>query len=389
LRRKHALANTRSWRPLGKDQSRFVAAELRTAGEHWEIQGRCNKAGPSARRDLHRCAVAARREPDLVRDRRWFDSSHDRCRKNLDQRDASRHFGVAENFVDRSRTFRFEHRLRSSKHDADRRSAAPHFCYARWRQNVDGDHKGHTAGQIVNAVREDPDRKGLLFAGAETGVYVSFDDGANWESLRLNLPASSVRDLIIRNDDLIVATHGRGFWILDNITPLRELNRSQREDLLFKPQIAMRVRANLNTDTPLPPDEPAGENPPDGAMIDYFLSNDANSPITIEIKESKGQSVRKYSSADGLVSPNPKRLKIPSYWIRPLQWVSTKAGMHRFLWDMHYTPVPNVEPEFPISAIYRNTPPEATSPWAAPGDYTVTLTVNGKTFSQPLSVVMD
>src|SRR5207237_7581917 len=154
-------------------------------------------------------------------------------------------------------------------------------------------------------------------------------------------------------------------------------------------QIGMRVRANLNTDTPLPPDEPAGENPPDGAMIDYFLSNDANSPITIEIKESKGQSVRKYSSADGLVSPNPKRLKIPSYWIRPLQSVSTKAGMHRFLWDMHYTPVPNVEPEFPISAIYRNTPPEATSPWAAPGDYTVTLTVNGKTFSQPLTVAMD
>jgi len=262
---------------------------------------------------------------------------------------------------------------------------ATHDAGKTWTEIV----KGIPAGQIVNAVREDPERKGLLVAGAEKGVYASFDDGANWESLRLNLPASSVRDLIIRNDDLIVATHGRGFWILDNITPLRQLNRSQREDLLFKPQIAMRVRANLNTDTPLPPDEPAGENPPDGAMIDYFLSNDANSPITIEIKESKGQSVRKYSSADGLVSPNPKRLKIPSYWIRPLQSVSTKAGMHRFLWDMHYTPVPNVEPEFPISAIYRNTPPEATSPWAAPGDYTVTLTVNGKTFSQPLSVVMD
>jgi len=262
---------------------------------------------------------------------------------------------------------------------------ATHDAGKTWTEIV----KGIPAGQIVNAVREDPERKGLLVAGAEKGVYASFDDGANWESLRLNLPASSVRDLIIRNDDLIVATHGRGFWILDNITPLRQLNRSQREDLLFKPQIAMRVRANLNTDTPLPPDEPAGENPPDGAMIDYFLSNDANSPITIEIKESKGQSVRKYSSADGLVSPNPKRLKIPSYWIRPLQSVSTKAGIHRFLWDMHYTPVPNVEPEFPISAIYRNTPPEATSPWAAPGDYTVTLTVNGKTFSQPLSVVMD
>jgi photosystem II stability/assembly factor-like uncharacterized protein len=248
---------------------------------------------------------------------------------------------------------------------------------------------GIPAGQIVDAVREDPERKGFLFAGAEKGVYVSFDDGARWESLRLNLPATSVRDLIIKNNDLIVATHGRGFWILDNITPLRQLNRNQREDLLLKPQTALRVRANLNTDTPLPPDEPAGENPPDGAMIDYFLSKGANGPVTIEVKDRKGQSVRKYSSTDVPVEANPKRLKIPSYWIRPLQSLSTKAGIHRFLWDMHYTPVPHVEPEFPISATYRNTAPEATSPWAAPGVYTVTLTVDGKTFSQPLTVAMD
>jgi photosystem II stability/assembly factor-like uncharacterized protein len=248
---------------------------------------------------------------------------------------------------------------------------------------------GIPAGQIVNAVREDPERKGLLFAGTEKGVYVSFDDGANWESLRLNLPASSVRDLIIKNGDLVVATHGRGFWILDNITPLRQLNRNQHEDLLFKPKTALRVRANLNTDTPLPPDEPAGENPPDGAIIDYFLSKDASAPVTIEVKDRKGQSVRKYSSADAPVEANPKRLKIPSYWIRPLQSLSTKAGMHRFLWDMHYIPVRDVAPEFPISATYRNTAPEATSPWVAPGDYNVTLTVGGKTFSQPLKVVMD
>jgi photosystem II stability/assembly factor-like uncharacterized protein len=248
---------------------------------------------------------------------------------------------------------------------------------------------GIPPSQIVNAVREDPERKGLLFAGGEKGVYVSFDDGANWESLRLNLPASSVRDLIIKNDDVIVATHGRGFWILDNITPLRQLNRTQREDLLFKPQTAMRVRGNLNTDTPLPPDEPAGQNPPDGAMIDYFFSKDATGPVTIEIKDGKDRSVRKYSSADVPVEANPKRLKIPSYWIRPLQSISTKAGMHRFLWDMHYTSVPGVEPEFPISATYRNTAPEATSPWAVPGDYTVMLTVDGKTFSQPLRIEMD
>ena len=124
-------------------------------------------------------------------------------------------------------------------------------------------------------------------------------------------------------------------------------------------------------------------------MIDYFLSKDANDPVTIEIKDAKGQLVRKYSSADAAVQANPKRLRIPTYWIQPPRSVSTRAGMHRFLWDMHYTPVPGVEPEFPISATYRNTAPEATSPWAAPGDYTLTLTVDGKTFTQPLTVVID
>jgi photosystem II stability/assembly factor-like uncharacterized protein len=262
---------------------------------------------------------------------------------------------------------------------------ATHDSGKTWTEIVNG----IAAGQIVNAVREDPQRKGLLFAGTENGVYVSFDNGANWQSLRLNLPASSVRDLIVKNDDLVVATHGRGFWILDNVTPLRQLTRNSLEDLLFKPQKALRVRANLNTDTPLPPDEPAGENPPDGAMIDYFLSKDASGPVTIEIKDGKGQLLRKYSSADAPVQANPKRLRIPSYWIRPPQSVSTRAGTHRFLWDMHYTPIAGVEPEFPISATYRNTSPAATSPWALPADYTVTLTVDGKTFTQPLTVAMD
>jgi photosystem II stability/assembly factor-like uncharacterized protein len=248
---------------------------------------------------------------------------------------------------------------------------------------------GIPPGQIVNAVREDPVRNGLLFAAGEKGVYVSFDDGANWEPLRFNMPASSVRDVIIKNDDLIAATHGRGFWILDNITPLRQLDRGKIDNLLFKPQTALRVRASLNTDTPLPPDEPAGENPPDGAMIDYSLAKDASGPVTIEIKDSKGTTVRKYSSSDAPQKYDPKKLRIPEYWIRPLQSVSTQAGLHRFLWDMHYAPVPDVEPEYPMSATYRNTPPKPTSPWVTPGDYTVVLTVDGKTFTQPIRVEMD
>ena len=248
---------------------------------------------------------------------------------------------------------------------------------------------GIPAGQIVNAIREDPERKGLLIAGSEKSVYVSLDDGANWESLRLNLPATSVRDLIIKDNDLVAATHGRGFWILDNITPLRQFDRKPQDDVLFKPQTAWRVRGNLNPDTPLPPDEPAGENPPDGAMIDYFLAKDMTGPVTIEIKDSKGESVRKYSSADVSPEADPAKLRIPNYWIRPPQSLSTKMGMHRFLWDIHYTPVTDVEPEFPISATFRNTAPKATSPWVAPGSYTVVLTAEGKNFIQPLTVKMD
>jgi photosystem II stability/assembly factor-like uncharacterized protein len=249
--------------------------------------------------------------------------------------------------------------------------------------------KGIPDGQTVNAVREDPQRKGLLFAGTERGVYVSFDDGDNWESLRLNMPATSVRDLIIKDDDLAVATHGRGFWILDNITPLRQLNKTTGETILFKPQPALRVRWSLNTDTPLPPDEPMGENPPDGAMIDYFLAEESSLPVTLEIKDNQGNMVRRHSSDDPPVQPDLSKLKIPRYWVRPAQPLSVKRGMHRFLWDMHYPPIRGVEPEYPMNAIQQNTPPAPTSPWVVPGDYTMTLTASGKAYTQPLTVKMD
>jgi hypothetical protein len=149
------------------------------------------------------------------------------------------------------------------------------------------------------------------------------------------------------------------------------------------------VRWSVNTDTPLPPDEPAGENPPDGAMIDYFLAEDASDPVTLEIKDKKGNVVRHYSSADAPVRPDVKKLKIPSYWIRPPQPLSTQRGMHRFLWDMHYSPITSVEPEYPMAAVYRDTPPAATSPWVTPGDYTVVLTASGKSYTQSLTVRMD
>jgi hypothetical protein len=176
---------------------------------------------------------------------------------------------------------------------------------------------------------------------------------------------------------------------LDNITPLRQLEPNKSETILFKPQTALRVRLSLNTDTPIPPDEPAGENPPDGAMIDYRLDQNAAGAVTLEIKDGKGNVVRHYSSADPAPPVDDSNLKVPAYWVRPPQTLSNERGMHRFLWDLHFAPVPGVEPEYPMTAVPRNTAPEATSPWVMPGDYSVVLTVNGKNFTQPLSVKMD
>src|SRR5262249_28699508 len=167
-----------------------------------------------------------------------------------------------------------------------------------WKEIVDG----IPAGAPVSVVREDPRRKGLLFAGSETQVYVSFDDGDHWQSLRLNMAPSSVRDLIVKDDDLVVGTHGRGIWILDDITPLRQIDSKTAENpaVLFAPEPAYRVRWNTNTDTPLPPDEPRAPNPPEGAIIDYYLKSAASGPVKLEILSTDGRLLRKYSSADPL-----------------------------------------------------------------------------------------
>ena len=267
----------------------------------------------------------------------------------------------------------------------------PHILRTRdsgksWTEIVNG----IPANENVNAVREDPVRRGLLFAATERAVYVSFDDGEHWQSLRLNMPATSVRDVIVKGDDLAVGTHGRGFWILDDITPLRQLDDKivAADAFLFKPQTAVRVRWNMNTDTPLPPDFPAGQNPPDGAVINYYLKSASSSPVTLEIKDSAGKTVRKYSSADKPDAIDPM-LNIPTYWVRPSSTLSAEAGMHRWLWDMHYPSVPGVEAEYPIAAVARNTAPAPSGPWVMPGQYTVVLTVNGQSYSQPITVKMD
>ena len=244
---------------------------------------------------------------------------------------------------------------------------------------------GIPAGGTINAIREDPKKRGLLFAGSEQAVYVSFDDGDHWQSLRLNMPASSIRDLTIHDDDLIAATHGRGFWILDDLEPLRQ--NISGDVSLFKPAQAWRFRWSKWTDTPLPPDEPAGQNPPDGAIIDYVILSGAKD-LTLEILDSANNLVRRFSSADTAEPPKDTG-QVPWYWIRPPQILSAAAGMHRFVWDLHYTPAPGTRVSYPISAVPFNTAPSPTSPSVMPGTYTIKLTANGKSISQPLVVKMD
>jgi hypothetical protein len=195
---------------------------------------------------------------------------------------------------------------------------------------------------------------------------------------------------VIKNDDVVVGTHGRSFWILDDITPLRQWTTAagSADVHLFTPQEAIRVRWNMNTDTPLPPDEPAGQNPPDGAIINYHLKSAASGPVTLEVLDRAGEVVRSYSSADK-AEPIEDEGNVPRYWIRPTQILSGAPGFHRFVWDLHYPALPTQQRSYPIAAIVGNTPKLPLGPWVAPGQYTVRLTVNGRSVTQALTVRMD
>lgn len=242
----------------------------------------------------------------------------------------------------------------------------------------------------VNVVREDPERPGLLFVGTERTVYFSIDDGDSWHSLRHNLPPSSMRDLVIHENDLVVGTHGRSIWILDNIAPLRELADAAAVDhaYLFSPPAATRVRWNMFSDTPLPPEEPTGENPPDGAIFDYHLPRAAGE-VTLEILAADGTIVRRFSSSDPIESVDATTLPHPTYWIRPPQSLSATAGHHRFVWDLRYPPPEGARRQFSIAAVQWRTPSGPLGPFVAPGTYTVSLTANGRTTEKKLTVRLD
>jgi photosystem II stability/assembly factor-like uncharacterized protein len=262
----------------------------------------------------------------------------------------------------------------------------------------------------VNTVREDPERTGLLLAGTERTVYISWDDGNHWQSLQKNLPPTSIRDLVIHKDDVVVGTHGRSFWILDNISALRQFTTeiANSPAHLFAPQLTYRVRRNNNTDTPLPPEEPAGQNPPGGAMIDYWISPNLEArslpftAVTMEIVDATGKVVRRFSTDDKSELVNPRELNVPMYWVRPARALSATPGMHRFVWDLTY-PAPDVlDHDYPISAIFHNTPRYPLGATVLPGKYTVRLTIQSRPGpgleggavlvrgnSQPLEIRMD
>ncbi len=232
---------------------------------------------------------------------------------------------------------------------------------------------------FVNVVREDPVTRGLLYAGTERGMFVSFDDGAHWQSLQQNLPMTSVRDIDVHGEDLVIATHGRGFFIMDDISALRQMATVHAgEALLFKPAAAIRVRTGAFTGTPMPKDEPLAANAPDGAIIDYLLPGDVAGPVTLAIFDAQDHAVRRFSSADRVKPPDPSKLAFAPEWVPPPVTVSTKEGMHRLVWDLRYPAPEGVGGGERRGGI-----------WAPPGSYRVVLTVDGRAYRQPLRVEPD
>jgi photosystem II stability/assembly factor-like uncharacterized protein len=241
----------------------------------------------------------------------------------------------------------------------------------------------------VRVVREDPKRKGLLYAGTETGAFVSFNDGDSWQPLNLNLPVTPIHDLIVHNDDLIVATHGRSFWILDDLEPLRQISTQlgSQPATLFRPPTAYRLRSDQQHDTPWPPETPMGQNPPSGAILDFYLAQ-PSAEVGIEIRDSAGNIVRRYSSHDQ-EPPHPP-VAFPEYWFPKPQALSGEAGHHRLVWNMRYADPPAVNRSYDLSAVFGVVmEPNPRGPLALPGKYEVRLIAGGTTYSQTLTLAPD
>ncbi|MBV8593204.1 MAG: hypothetical protein JOZ27_02765, partial [Caulobacteraceae bacterium] len=270
--------------------------------------------------------------------------------------------------------------------DLEPRAFATRDYGATWRDIAIGLPRGH----FVSVVRADPQRAGLLYAGTDTGVLVSFDDGASWGPLQGNLPTAWVRDLLVHGDELAVATQGRALWILGDLALVRQLERTPTKDAarLFTPAVAVRVRADANRDTPKPADEPAGENPPTGAVIDYWLATPAQGEVAIEIRDPSGRLVLRLSSVPA-PRPQPERY-FSSDWVKPAAALGTTAGLHRAVWDLRWPRPRAISYDYSIAtAPGADTPIVPEGPLALPGDYTVVLRADGREWRAPLKVVND
>ncbi len=241
----------------------------------------------------------------------------------------------------------------------------------------------------TNVVRADPQRPGLLYAGTERGVWVSFDDGDSWSSLRLNLPATSVRDLVVHGDDLVIGTHGRGFWILDDVRPLRAPETlAAAAPALLDPAPVWRMQRDTNTDTPLPPDEPFFVNAPDGAYLDYMLPRGATH-VALTVADEHGSVLRRFSSDDPAVTVDPSALEVPAWWIAPPVRLPSDPGLHRFVWNLELAAPHGENADVPIAAIPHATPVEPEGVRVPPGRYTVMLDADGTRATRTLVVRED
>ncbi len=301
--------------------------------------------------------------------------------------------------------------LEASHHDVNtayvaagiRNDSAPyiyrtHDAGKTWQKITDGLQPGWGA----RVVREDPVRKGLLYAGTENAVYVSFDDGDHWQSLQLNFPVSDVRDLAVHGNDLVAATYGRALWILDDVSPLRQAGAdiATSNAYLLPPAAAVRVRFDNDQETPLPPETPTGKNPPDGAIFYYYLKSPPDGELTMEIRDAKKNVVRRFTSVAPSEDKTPKN--VPDYWFGPQPALSKNVGLNRFVWDLHYDPpsalnysyfgdiLDYVEYTLSDHAIPEDTPREqALGPLATPGQYEVTFIGNNVLMKQPLTITLD
>jgi photosystem II stability/assembly factor-like uncharacterized protein len=258
-----------------------------------------------------------------------------------------------------------------------------------WQSITAGLPADQATGSSVRVVREDPRKQGLLFAGTETSVYASFDDGDHWQSLRLNLPTTSFYDLQIHDGDLIAASYGRAIWILDDISPLEQLRADIADQAvhLFRPRAAILAQSNVNQDTPFPPEVPHAKNPPQGAIIDYYLARPAHT-VRLQILDDTGKLVRRYSNAPipKLDQPAPPT---PSFWIRLRLPLPATAGAHRVTWNMRYPTPPALFFDQSMGAVPEDTPFTPQGPMALPGNYTVKLTVDGTSCTQLLRLKQD